>query len=228
MTPEAIKKRWGEEHFKVAPAKLVDACPLREEDAKLLKEIGLPTGPREALVLQLRFETVNIKHQPTRLRLPINAGLEKSKHYPKTGHAQLDKWGDLMKFVVLGEVPNDYGEGGSFYLNRFVCLDGVRGGIWWVYPQLSEKKTDCALFNSSLSAYLESLLTYKEFREEWFELMAEYGNDEFRMEGSKRYHTRARKIHKTFRDRLKKADKKGSKEFWEFHAWNEAILMGIG
>ncbi len=228
MTPAAIKKQWGERHFKTAPAKLVDAAPLREEDAKLLKEIGLPTGPKEALKLYMRFENADIKHRPADLRLPINAGLEKGKHYPKTGHAELDKWADLMKFVVLGEVPNDFGEGGSFYLNRFVCVDGVRGGVWWVYPKLSEKKTDCVLFNTSLTAYLESLLAYKEFREEWFALMAEYGNDEDRMTESKRYHMRAGKIHNRFCTRLKAADKKGCKEFWEFHAWNEAILMGIG
>jgi hypothetical protein len=228
MTPEAVKGQWGERHFKVAPARLVDACPLREEDARLLKEVGLPTGPRAALALSLRFENVTIKHQPARLRLPINAGLEKGRRYPKTGHPDIDEWGDLMKFVVIGEAPNDFREGGSFYLNRFVCVDGVRGGVWWVYPKLSERKTDCVLFNTSLPAYLESLLAYKEFREEWFALAARFGNDEGRMESSERYASRARKIHATFRERLKKADKKGSKEFLDFHAWNEAILMGIG
>jgi hypothetical protein len=204
----------GGEHFERAPAELLSGLTLRREDVELLRDIGLPTGPEKALALFLRFENVKVIHQPGSVRRLIDAGVENGEHFPKTGHPEIDAWADLSQFVALGEVPNDFGPG-AFFLTRFVCVDGVRGNVWWVYPKLLEGKTSCCLFNASLPTYLACLLAYKEFREEWFE--------------DQGYISRAERIHKTFLERLERADPVGFKEgFWECHAWNEAILMGVG
>jgi len=200
---------------------------LRPEDAGLLRDIGLPVGPEKALALSLRFENVNIIHRPGKATRLTDAGIEQGKHFPKTGHPEIDAWSDLSQFVALGEVPNDFGPG-SFFMTRFICVDGVRGNVWWVYPKLLEGKTSCCLFNASLPAYLVCLLAYKEFREEWYALMEEYPDEDDAL-NDPGYISRAERIHKAFLQRLESADPLGFKEgFWECHAWNEAILMGVG
>jgi hypothetical protein len=90
---------------------------------------------------------------------------------------------------------------------------------------LSEGKTDCESINSGLANYLESLLAYKEFREEWNRLLRKYPNpDEAELEkGDRRV---MRNAHRRFLKRLKIADPTNFEEsFWFDHAWNEAILL---
>ncbi|QDU24347.1 SUKH-4 family immunity protein [Urbifossiella limnaea] len=219
MNLAAIRDQWGTRHFSRSPAKLVESLPLLAVDKALLGAIGLPRGPKAALKLFMRFEDVDVLHQPRQLRLVADAGLEKGKKFPRTGHAELDKWVDLSKFVVVGEAP------GTFYPNRLVCVDGVRGGVWWVYPKLRDRRTDCDPINTSLASYLESWLAYKEFREEWTQLLRKYGrSDEVELEKADRPH--ARKMHRKFLSRLKKADPSNFEDsFWFHHAWDEAIML---
>jgi hypothetical protein len=156
--------------------------------------------------------------------LVLAAGLQKGKRFPRTGHKELDRWVDLTKFVVFGEAPNDYGHGPGF-LNRFLCVDGIRGNVWFVYPKLTEGRTDCEQVNSSLHGYLESLLAYKEFREEWDQLLKKYPNPE-EADLDREDRSRAKAIHRKFLRRLSKADPAGFEDgFWFHHAWDEAILL---
>lgn len=222
-----IRDRWGAEHFGCSPADLLSALPLRLEDVELLCDIGLPIGPEKALALSMRFESGKIIHQPESVRRLVDAGIEKGEHFPKTGHVDIDAWVDLSQFVVFGEVPNNFGTG-SYFQTRFVCIDGVRGNVWWVYPKLFDSKTSCDLFNTSLRAYLACLPAYKEFREEWFKVLSGYP-DEDAAHQDQNYLSHAERIHKRFLERLEEADSVGFKDgFWERHAWDEAILMGVG
>ena len=223
----ALRARWGARHFQRAPAKLIDKLPLHDADKTILTEIGLPVGPRTALKLSLRFENVNILHEPLKIKPASAAGFKKARKFPRTGHKNLG-WADLDKFVVVGKVPPEFGLGN--WVGRFICIDGGTGRVAWAAPDRKDGKTYISLMNTNLTAYLKSLLAYKEFREEWPGLIKKYGGDEEAAE-RKGYRKRATAIHKNFTTRLKRADPKGYKNqdgFWAFHAWNEAILLGIG
>ena len=205
--------------MRVSPAELAESLPLRSADRELLCDIGLPVAPKRPLTLFMRFEDVKIHHQPQQLRLVTRADLQKGKKFPKTGHQNLDKWADLSKFVVIGEAP------GTFFPKRLVCVDGIRGHVWWVYPKLAEGRTDCDLINTGLANYLESLLAYKEFREEWHELLKKYPTPKEAVldREDKR---RGKAIHRKFLRRLGRADSQGFADgFWFHHAWDEAILL---
>ncbi len=226
-TLQALCIRWGAEFFERSAAGLVDPLPLRAADAAVLTEVGLPTGPEESLALSLRFENVQILHRPSQM-VPVHEAedFQIGAYFPGTGNASLDQWADLRRFVVLGEVPNDFARG-SLFVTRYVCVDEILGHIWWVYPQLIDESTQCEFFNSSLSGYLESLLAYKEFRSQWTTLLQGYP-DEDQALGDQAYQQQAEAIHQAFRERLAAVDPLGYREgFWECHAWNEAILMGI-
>jgi hypothetical protein len=219
MKPGTIRERWGVRHFRRSPAELVESLPLRVADREFLCDIGLPVGPKKPLRLFLRFEDVEIQHQPQRLRLVTGAGLQKGKTFPKTGHKNLDKWADLSKFVVVGEAP------GTFFPKRLVCVDGIRGHVWWVYPKLARGRTDCDQLNTGLASYVESLLAYKEFREEWNVLLKKYPNPG-EAEVDREDKRRGKAIHKKFLRRLCRADPQGFEDgFWFHHAWDEAILL---
>lgn len=221
----AVKNRWGSSDFEPSPAELVASLPLRTEAADILRQVGLPIGPEKALLLYLRWENVQINHQPRHLRLLVDTNLERGPHFPKSGHQEIDAWADLTRFVVLGEVPNDFGAG-RFFMTRYVCVDCVRGCVWWVYPKLFDEKTECHLFNTSLAGYLDCLLAYKEFREEWYNVL-EADPATAEALSTDDYLSEAKRIHTSFRDRLKAADPVGFKDgFWETHAANEAILLG--
>ncbi len=219
MKPATIREQWGARHFRCSPTKAVESLPLRQTDRELLRDIGLPVGPKTPLKLFMRFEDVEVVHRPRGACLLEDAGIEKAKKYPKTGHKELDWWVDLSQFVVIGEVL------GTFFKSRWLCVDSIRGGVWWVYPKLSEGKTDCESINSGLASYLESLLAYKEFREEWNRLLRKYPNpDEADLEKEDR--RAMRNAHRKFLNRLKKADPTDWEEsFWFHHAWDEAILL---
>jgi len=225
--PVSIRDRWGSGHFEPSPVACLTQLPISHSDAKILEEVGLPVTPRKALALFLRYENVNIVHEPKQVVPLIDRAVEKSAHFPRTGHSEIDAWGDLSSFVVLGEVPNDYEAGSQTFLTRFVCLDCVRGCIWWVYPKLREGKTDCSLFNASLCAYLECLLIYREWREEGERLCSIYPDEDAAITDPN-YQSLMGTAHRKFLHRLEEADPIGFKEgFWEFHAWNESILFGV-
>jgi hypothetical protein len=216
-----IREQWGDKHFIRSPSKLVESLPLRPEDQAILEEIGLPRGPKKTLKISMRFEDVEVLHQPRQLRMLADAGLQLGKKYPKTGHKELDRWIDLNQFVVIGEAP------GSIDPNRFVCVDGIRGQVWWVYAKLAEGRTDCDLINTGLLDYLESWLAYKEFREEWDALLPNPGKG-FEQEFKKEDRPQARKMHRRFLARLKQADPTNFEDsFWFHHAWDEAILLEV-
>jgi len=217
-----LRDAWGAGHFAPSPAQLLADLPLAPDTAALLQTIGLPTGPPAALALYLRFENVNIVHQPTELRHLTATNLEIGPAFPRTGRPELDAWIDLRRFVVLGEVPND-----SCSFTRFLCVDGIRGNVWWVYPKLSDRCTDCTFINSDLTAYLASLWAYRQFREEWSKLLEPYADhDPEAPIEDPAYLMQAEIIHTQFLERLQAADPSGFKgAFWEDHAWNEHILM---
>jgi hypothetical protein len=216
-----IRDAWGASHFERSPAQLLAGLPLSPDAVALLKAIGLPTGPPAALALYLRFENVNIVHQPAALRLLTATNLEIGPAFPRTGRPELDAWIDLRRFVVLGEVPND-----SSPFTRFLCADDIRGNVWWVYPTLSDQCTDCNFINSDLAAYLASLWAYRQFREEWSKLLEPYADhDPEAPIEDPAYLAQAEIIHTQFLERLEAADPSCFKGFWEEHAWNEHILM---
>jgi hypothetical protein len=219
MKPVAVREQWGVRHFRRSPAELAESLPLRAADRELLCDTGLPVGPKKTLTLSMRFEDVEIRHQPQQLRLVTGAGLQKGKTFPKTGHKDLDRWADLGTFVVIGEAP------GTFFPKRLVCVDGIRGHVWWVYPKLAHGRTDCDRLNTGLATYLESLLAYKEFRGEWSELLKKYANP-VEAELDREDKRRGRAIHRKFLRRLGRADPHGFEDgFWFCHAWDEAILL---
>jgi len=220
--PARIRDAWGASHFQRSPTERLAGLPLTPDAAALLQAIGLPTGPPAALALYLRFENVNIVHRPAELRLLTSTNLEIGPAFPRTGRPELDGWIDLRRFVVLGEVPND-----SDPFTRFVCVDGIRGNVWWVYPRLSDQCTDCYLHNTDLAAYLASLWAYRQFREQFAKLLEQYADHDPEMPiEDPAYLAQAEIIHTQFLERLQAADPSGFKGgFWEEHAWNEHILL---
>ena len=227
---EAIRRHWGIDYFERSSRELLAELPLQDDAAKVLREVGLPVGPERALRLRLRFESVQIHHQPRNLRRLVDTDLERGPRFPETGDSTIDRWGDLTGFVVIGEVPNDREATSSHYLTRFVCVDDLRGNVWWVYPKLLKHTTNCNLINTSLSRYLACLLACKKFREDWASLLKDYPQaDGTWMWMDAEYSLRAETIHEAFRQRLLRIDPVGFYwGFWAFHTWNEAILMGIG
>jgi hypothetical protein len=224
MDPETIRSRWGPAHFHVVPADRLASLPLRPADAELLRDIGLPTTPAEALTLNLRFETVRIQHQPQSARSLVDAPIERGPHFPRTGVPEIDSWADLTAFTMLGEVPNDFGPG-PYFQTRFVVVDGLRGNVWWVYPKLSDGRSSCFLVASGLAAWLGSLLAYREFREAWARILDEWSDARIACEDD-RYQAEVHAIHSEFLRCLEEADPAAFKGgFWEEHAWNEAILL---
>src|SRR5262249_55155808 len=158
-----MRDEWGASHFELAHPQVLHGLPLPPDATELLLAIGLPTGPAEALRLFLRFENVDIIHQPGVLRVLKEADFETGSAFPRVGNPDLDTWIDLGQFVVLGEVQHDSGPGRN---TRLLCVDGIRGNVWWVYPTRprQQQSTDCICLNSCLTAYVASLLAYKQFR----------------------------------------------------------------
>jgi hypothetical protein len=116
MKPATIREQWGARHFRLSPTKTLESLPLRQADRELLRDVGLPVGPKTPLRLFLRFEDVEIIHRPRGVCLLEDAGIQKAKKYPKTGHSELDRWVDLTQFVVIGETdrgPIEYAEAGT-------------------------------------------------------------------------------------------------------------------
>ena len=85
MTPEAIKKRWGEEHFKTAPAKLVGytgLCPRVHQSGATDRRGHLThTGPRylrwalmEAAIHACRHPVYRDRYQHNKARLGRQRG----------------------------------------------------------------------------------------------------------------------------------------------------------
>ena len=222
-----LRNGWGASHFVTAPEERLAPLPLSDADHEFLATIGLPVGPEAALHLELRFESVDIRHAPTKVGLLSETEFEPSRFYPLTGDTEVDASARLDRFVVLGEVPNDFGPG-SYVETRFVCLDCGSGKVCWVYPKPNRKgRTDCYTINSSLSAYVASLLAYKRFRDHWPELqiLHEAADDSG---DDTRFHALAKRIHADFLQELEAADPVEFKDgFWESHAWNEAILLEL-
>jgi len=127
---------------------------------------------------------------------------------------------------VLGEVQHDSGPGRN---TRLLCIDGIRGNVWWVYPTRprNEQSTACFSLNSNVTAYLASLLAYKCFREKWWELLQRFADyDEEVPIDDPAYVREAEAMHAQFLERLQAADSTHfTGGFWEDHAWNEHILM---
>ncbi|HEV3238115.1 MAG TPA: hypothetical protein VGZ25_14090, partial [Gemmataceae bacterium] len=168
-----IQDRWGSQYFKQAEASTADPLPFQYADKCLLCDIGLPVGPKKALHFALRFENVDVSHRPDSLRLLTDCNLERSSHFPRTGHSGIGGRIDLNKCVVLGEAANDFS--GRLHMSRYVCLDETTGWITWIYPMVLEGCTPYSWLNSSLTKYLQCLLAYKEYREKWQPLFEEFG-----------------------------------------------------
>lgn len=90
-----------------------------------------------------------------------------------------------------------------------------------------EGQSDCYVINTSLPAYLASLLAYKRFRDQWPALQ-EFRPKEDDYSDYPRYQALAEPIHAELLRDLEAADPDEFKGgFWEAHAWNEAILLEI-
>lgn len=220
-----VRDLWGAPHFVTAPADGLSRFRLSDCDREVLATIGLPVAPASALRLALRFESVDVRHLPARLRLLSETSFQPSRFYPLTGDAAVDEWARLDRFVVLGEAPNDFGPG-PYFLTRFVCLDSLSRRVCWVYPKPNrDGVSECAPINTSLPAYLASLLAYKQFRDQWPILEAAY-HEAGESCDEPCFRDFADQILRTFVRELETADPAGFRSgFWECHAANEAILL---
>ena len=225
MSLMQVRDRWGAECFRTCDPAILERLPVRTIDKEILSGTGLPVLPEESLRLSMRFEVVNIVHEPNRIRLLTDCEIEKGAHFPKSDHWLNFMRHDFAKFVVIGEAPNTFEKGGSFYFNRYVCIDGRRNGVYWVSTKLRDGRNALSLLNTSLGSYLQSLLAYKEFRDNWKLLDKQIDREQH----SELYEEKAWKIHGDFLARLKQVDPMiFEKGFWRCHAMNETILMGIG
>jgi hypothetical protein len=163
---------------------------------------------------------------PGRFVSSKKADFEFGSAFPRVGNPDLDTWIDLRQFVVLGEVQHDSGPGRN---TRLLCIDGIRGNVWWVYPTRprNQQSTACFSLNSNVTAYLASLLAYKCFREKWWELLQRFADyDEEVPIDDPAYVREAEAMHAQFLERLQAVDSTHfTGGFWEDHAWNEHILM---
>jgi hypothetical protein len=223
-----IRRQWGDSDFQTADRAQIEPLPLAAADKTLLATIGLPASPREALTLYLRFENVFIRHQPHGVRLLKDTDVEKGPLHLSPGSMP-----NLHSFVVLGiviDADNDEQQnlaGRTPYgaSTRLLCLDGVGGHIWWLYPELCQGQIWCHTVNRSLGAYLASLLAYKRFRERWKGLPV-MDPMEYDVQAMAAYDAQADALHQKFLAELEAADPAGFKGgFWEEHAWNEHILL---
>lgn len=221
-----VPERWGAEHFRRAPAAALQGLPLRRASQAELATVGLPVGPPSALEFNLRFETVDLRHDPEAIvALAAAPGFEKGPQFPKTGDPAVDALVDFSACVVLGEVVGR--AGGRPSARRFVCLDGSSGRVLWVFAKAMEGRPQALLVNSSLSRYLESLFTYKAFRGAASGLAESFGTGVALAENAT-YVAQARALHAAFVRRLEAADRLACRVgFWGTQAANEAILMGI-
>lgn len=227
MSENEIRDRWGEEHFCRAPREALAGLALCADDLRTLMEIGLPVGPPSALKLRLRLETVNVLHQPEQIRLLTTTEFEIGPNFPKAGHETLDDRLDLSRCIVLGVATNEH-KLASLRRQRFVCLDTSDRGIYWIGSTLRNDRTPVSWFNTSLPRYLDCWLAYKEFREAAEDLLGEYecADDAF---ADNSYRSAIADIHTEFLQRLESTDPEScSAGFWERHAWNEAMLFGVG
>ncbi len=196
-----LPARWGKRHFKRPTSAALKALPLRDEDREVLRTVGLPTGPQEALALNFRWCEADVVHTPAALRLLFPPDATKPKHFPKTGDKQLDEWVDLSALVVLGEVRPTSGVAGNVPVLALVCLDGKSGQVLVYYHTDTQPGGSVIeVFGSDLPGYLRSWLAYKEWREH---LDAE--EERLRAERMKRL----REIHRDLGKELKAADPTG-------------------
>jgi len=224
-----IRLEWGDSDFRTADLAQIGLLPLMAADKTLLATTGLPVSPKKALTLHLRFESIFIDHQPHAVRALRDTDIEKGPLYlPFPGSRP-----NLDSFVVLGRVIDECKDekldlaARTPYeaLRRLLCLDGVSGHVWWLYPELCEGQIWCHTINTSLGAYLASLLAYKRFREGWQDLPAQ-DSMEYDEQAMQAYDVRADALHGQFLAKLEAADPAGFKGgFWEEHAWNEHILL---
>jgi hypothetical protein len=221
-----VQERWGAEHFRRAPVASLQGLPLTRADQDELATVGLPVGPPSALEFNLRFETVDLRHNPDSIvALASAAGFEKGPQFPKTGDPAVDSIVDLSACVVLGEVVGR--AGGRPSARRFVCLDGSTGRVLWIFAKAMEGRTQALLVNSSLSRYLESLYTYKAFRAAASGLAESFGAGVPLGENAA-YVAQAKALHAALVKRLEAADRLACRVgFWGTQVANEAILMGI-
>jgi hypothetical protein len=219
LLARAIRKKWGEADFRVVAAARVNSLRISEEDKLILSEVGLPQGPKRQMILHLRWESVRIRHQAKIARVLSDELLfVRDKFYPAT---EEDRNLDLTAFVVLGEGPNDFERDSFIFLNRFICLDGKGSGVYWVYPAKKDRGVSVSRINSSLLAYLSSLLAYRRFRSDWKELRRSKPDP-------KEFRKRILLLWNRFLRELRKADPIQFEEgFWYCHAQNERILMGV-
>lgn len=222
-----IRGAWGESHFVQVPEHQLQRLNLSPSDSALLGGVGLPISPAASLRLQLRFETVDLRHTPEAVGRLAETNFQRTRFYPLTGDPDVDDWARLDRFVVIGEGPNDY-EAGSYFSNRFICLDAASGRVSWVFPKPDrDGRSLCCLINTSLIGYLASLLAYKRFRDQWpqLETLSREAGDS---SDDSEYRVVAGQIHSSFLRDLQLADPDGfSDGFWECHAWDEAILLEI-
>lgn len=225
MSLVQLRDQWGADYFRTCAPTILKRLPVRTIDKEILTDIGLPVLPEESLCLSMRFEVVNIIHEPNRIRLLTDCEIEKGEFFPKSDHWLNFMRHDFAKFVVIGEAPNTFEKGGSFYFNRYVCIDCRSNGVFWVSTKLRDNRNVLSLLNTSLSSYLQSLLAYKEFRDQWERLDKEIDREQH----NGLYEEKAWKIHGDFLTRLKQVDQKiFDNGFWKCHAMNETILMEIG
>src|SRR5215467_15225432 len=87
-SPSEIRQQWGHSDFQAAVQAQIEPLPLTASDKTLLATIGLPVSPKEALTLQLRFESIVIRHQPHGVRLLRDTDIEKGPLYLCTGSSR--------------------------------------------------------------------------------------------------------------------------------------------
>jgi hypothetical protein len=222
-----LRDAWGASHFETTPEDTLARFELSGTDRDMLATVGLPMGPAPALHLEMRFESLDIHHFPKRLSHLSETSFQPSKFYPRTGDPSgVDAWANLDRFVVLGEVPNDFK--GAFFCNRFVCLDADSGRVCWVYATPSRHgHSSCCALNTTLLAYLGSLLAYKRFRDQWPALRKVYDETPEAYDDP-RYLSFAERVYADFCRELEEADPTGFEGgFWDCHAGNEAILLEL-
>ena len=91
----------GAECFRTCDPAILERLPVRTIDKEILSGTGLPVFPEESLRLSMRFEVVNIVHEPNRIRLLTDCEIEKGAHFPKSDHWLNFMRHDFAKLLLL-------------------------------------------------------------------------------------------------------------------------------
>src|SRR5262249_23520663 len=171
--------------------------------------IGLPTGPKEALHVEQEMQGIDFTHNHDEVCLLTDTAFNKSRHFPGTGDPQFDKRFDLSDFVSIGKitVADGLGRGNTAY----ICIAGRKRHVYTIDATPTKGMTGYLRFNSRLSRYLASLLAYKQWIQEINAICGKRTNRKDFPE------SRARKHLAEMERRLKEIEPRGfKKNYWNY------------